>query len=148
MKTRLFAHLAGMAAALLLACASAPAQSAMPVTKATSAIMVQVKCRPGAADLWQAEFEKEIVPSIKEAIAKGDGYTRFTWYEAALPYQPFDFVLVYESKSFSELDAKRPVPHFAALARRVGPARAQQILSEMGSWEADAKVTIVRTHNP
>ena len=146
MKARLRACLAGMTVALLCACASA--QTAVPVARTASAIMVQVKCRPGAADLWQAEFEKEIVPSIKDAIAKGDGYTRFTWYEAALPYQPFDFVLVYESKSFSELDAKRPVPHFAALARRVGPVRAQQILTEMGSWEADAKVTIVRTHQP
>ena len=146
MKTTLRACWAGMTMALLCVCA--PAQTVVPAAKTTSAIMVQVKCRPGAADLWQAEFEKEIVPSIKDAIAKGDGYTRFTWYEAALPYQPFDFVLVYESKSFSELDMKRPVPHFAALARRVGPARAQQILTEMGSWEVDAKVTIVRTHQP
>ena len=134
------------AAALLFASASCTAQPASPHT--TAALLVQVKCKPGAADLWQAEFEKEIVPSIQDAIAKHDGYTRFTWYEAALPYQPFDFVLVYETDSFSELDAKRPVPHFAALTRRVGPARAQQILAEMGAWEVDAKVTIVRTHAP
>jgi len=137
------------AAAIALLCLAVPAQpQTAPAAHTTSAIMVQVKCKPGAADLWQAEFEKEIVPSIQDAIAHHDGYTRFTWYEAALPYQPFDFVLVYESSSFSALDAKRPIPHFAALARRVGPARAQQILAEMGSFEADAKVTIVRTHQP
>ena len=45
-------------------------------------------------------------------------------------YQQVDFVLVYESKSFSGLDTKRPFPHYAALYRRVGPARAQQILGE------------------
>ena len=134
-------------AVIALLCLAAPAQSA-PAAATASAIMVEVKCKPGAADLWQAEFEKEIVPSIADAIAHHDGYTRFTWYEAALPYQPFDFVLVYESTSFSALDAKRPIPHFAALARRVGPVRAQQILAEMGSWEADARVTIVRTHQP
>jgi hypothetical protein len=133
------------AIALLSPSLPATAQSA---PHAASAIMVQVKCKPGAADLWQAEFEKEIVPSIEDAVARHDGYTKFTWYETALPYQPFDFVLVYESNSFSQLDAKRPIPHFAALARRVGPARAQQILSEMGAWEADARITLVRAHSP
>jgi hypothetical protein len=110
------------------------------------ALMVQIKCKPGTADLWQAEFEKEIVPSIQEAIAKGDGFTSFSYYESALP-SPVDFVLVYESKSFSGLDTKRPFPHYAALYRRVGPARAQQILGEMGSWEQDVKITLVRAHH-
>jgi hypothetical protein len=109
--------------------------------------MVQIKCKPGTADLWQAEFEKEIVPSIQEAIAKGDGFTKFTYYESVLPSQ-VDFILVYEAKSFAGLDVKRPFPHYAALYRRVGPARAAQILAEMGAWEADAKVTLVRAHAP
>lgn len=135
------------AAALVFALLAAPGW-AQPPANTASAIMVQVKCKPGTAELWQAEFEKEIVPSIQDAIAHHDGYTRFTWYETALPSQPFDFVLVYESTSFSELDAKRPVPHFAALARRVGPDRAKQILGEMLSWEAGANVTIVRAHHP
>jgi hypothetical protein len=113
---------------------------------ASPALMVQIKCKPGTADLWQAEFEKEIVPSIQEAIAKGDGFTSFTYFESALPSQ-VDFVLVYESKSFSGLDTKRPFPHYAALYRRVGPARAQQILGEMGSWEQETKITLVRAHH-
>ncbi len=123
------------------------AQAAASGFSTSPALMVQVKCKPGTADLWQAEFEKEIVPSIQEAISKGDGFTRFSYFEAALPYQQFDFVLVYEAKSFSGLDTKRPFPHYAALYRRVGPARAQQILSEMTAWEQEATVTIVRTHN-
>lgn len=112
------------------------------------AMMAQIKCKPGTADLWQAEFEKEIVPSIQEAIAKKDGFTRFYYFESALPYQQFDFVLVYEAKSFSGLDAKRPFPHYAALYRRVGAVRAQQILSEMSAWEQDVHVTLVRTRQP
>ena len=120
------------------------AQSA--ATSSSPALMVQIKCKPGTADLWQAEFEKEIVPSIEEAITKGDGFTGFSYYESALPSQ-VDFVLVYESKSFSGLDFKRPFPHYAALYRRVGPARAGQILSEMGSWEQEAKITLVRAHH-
>ena len=135
------------AAAILFFVAPSWAQS-VPPANTSSAIMVQVKCKPGTAELWQAEFEKEIVPSIRDAIAHHDGYTRFSWYEAALPAQPFDFILVYESTSFSALDVKRPVPHFAALARRVGPDRARQILGEMTGWEAGATVTIVRAHQP
>jgi hypothetical protein len=140
-------HLAGLIIGALL-WTGAAAQSAPPAgTAATPALMVQIKCKPGTADLWQAEFEKEIVPAIQEAIAKGDGFTKFTYYESVLPSQ-VDFILVYEAKSFGGLDVKRPFPHYAALYRRVGPARAAQILSEMGSWEADAKVTLVRVHAP
>jgi hypothetical protein len=127
---------------------SSAAMRAQPAAASTSpALMVQIKCKPGTADLWQAEFEKEIVPSIQEAISKGDGFTRFSYFEAALPYQQFDFILVYEARSFSGLDTKRPFPHYAALYRRVGPARAQQILGEMGSWEQDVKITLVRAHH-
>lgn len=138
---------------LTLACcvmfSSAAMRAQPPASGASSspALMVQIKCKPGTADLWQAEFENEIVPSIQEAISKGDGFTKFSYFDAALPYQQFDFVLVYEAESFSGLDTKRPFPHYAALYRRVGPARAQQILSEMAAWEQEVKVTIVRTHS-
>lgn len=140
----------GLFAALVLAVATAGTEAADPrgVPDAGSpAIMVQVKCKPGTADLWLAALEKDIVPAVKDAIAKGDGFTRFTYLDAALPQQ-YDFTLIYESTSFSGLDTRRPFPHYAALYRRVGPARAQEILSEMTSWEADAKVTIVRVHHP
>jgi hypothetical protein len=110
-------------------------------------IMVQVRCKGGSAELWLAEFEKEILPSIQGAISKGDGITRFSYFEAALPGQTFDFVLLFEVKSLGSLDTKRPFPHYVALFRRVGQARGLEILNQMTSWEQDVKVTIVRTHN-
>ena len=109
--------------------------------------MVQIRCKPGTAELWLAEFEKEILPSIQEVISKNDGITRFSYFEAALPGQPFDFVLLFEVRSLGSLDTKRPFPHYAALFRRVGAAHGEQILKEMGGWEQDVKVTIVRSHN-
>jgi hypothetical protein len=123
------------------------AQSSAQSSTSSPAIMVQIKCKPGAAELWLGEFEKEILPSIQEVISKGEGITRFSYVEAALPAQQFDFVLVFEVKTLGALDTKRPYPHYAALFRRVGAARGEQILSEMGGWEQDVKVTIVRSHN-
>jgi hypothetical protein len=111
------------------------------------AIMVQVRCKGGDAELWLGEFEKEILPSIQEAISKGDGITGFSYFEAALPGQPFDFVLVFDVKTLGSLDTKRPFPHYVALFRRVGPTRGRQILEQMTGWEQDVKVTIVRSHN-
>jgi hypothetical protein len=111
------------------------------------AIIVQVRCKGGTAERWLAEFENEILPSIQEAISKGDGITKFSYFEAALPGQPFDFVLVFEVKTLGSLDTKRPFPHYVALFRRVGQARGLEILNEMTGWEQDAKVTIVRTHH-
>jgi len=125
--------------------AAPPAEAADTAVAPLPAIMVQVRCKPGTADLWLAEFEKEILPAIREAIAAGDGFTGFTYTDAALP-QAYDFVLIYEAKSFAGLDKRRPFPHYAALYRRVGPERAGQILHQMGSWEDDVKVTIVRVH--
>ena len=110
------------------------------------AIMVQVRCNAGNAGLWLADFQKEILPSIQEAIAKGDIITNFSYFEAVLPAQAFHVVLLFEVKSLSALDTKRPFPHYEALFHRVGPVRGQQILKEMGSWEEDVKVTIVHSH--
>lgn len=121
--------------------------SAQAPASSSPAIMVQIRCKGGTAELWLAEFEKEILPSIHEAINKGDGITKFSYFEAALPGQPFDFVLVFEVKTLGSLDTKRPFPHYVALFRRVGPARGEQVLSEMTGWEQDVKVTIVRSHN-
>jgi hypothetical protein len=118
------------------ACAAAPA------------LIVEVKCKPGTADLWAADFQKEMQPAINDAIAKGDSYTRFRFVEAALPGQHFDFILIYESKSFAGLDVKRPFPQNLALYRRVGAERAKQILTEMMSWEEDVHISLGRTGEP
>ena len=115
---------------------------------AAPALIVEVKCKPGTAELWLNDFEKEIVPSIKEAIAKGDGFTGFRYAEDALPGQHFDYLLIFEAKSFGELDTRRPFPHFTALFRRVGPDRAKQIIGEMNAWEAEVHITLARTHTP
>ena len=125
----------------------APALPAQTPASSSPAIMVQIRCKGGTAELWLAEFEKEILPSIQEAISKGDGITKFSYLEAALPGQPFDFVLLFEVKTLGSLDTKRPFPHYVALFRRVGAARGEQILNEMTGWEQDVKVTIVRAHN-
>lgn len=124
----------------------APVLSAQSLAS-SPAIMVQIRCKAGTAELYQAAFEKEILPSIQEAISKGDGITRFSYFEAALPGQAFDFVLLFEIKSLGSLDTKRPFPHYVALFRRVGAARGEQILNEMTGWEQDVKVTIVHSHN-
>jgi len=131
------------AAAISLFCIAAPgpAQSA-------PALIVEVKCRPGMAELWQADFDKEIAPAIDEAIARKEGFDSFHYVEAALPGQNFDFLLVFEAKSFVGLDTKRPFPHYAALYRRIGPDRAKQVLSEMASFEQDVHVSLGRTHQP
>lgn len=118
-----------------------PAQS-----PASPAIMVLVRCKSGTADLYQAALEKEIIPSIQEAISKGDSITKFSYFQAALPGQPVDFVLLFEVKTLGGLDTKRPWPHYVALFRRVGSTRGAEILTEMTSWEQDVKVTIVHTH--
>jgi hypothetical protein len=115
---------------------------------AAPALIVEVKCKPGMAAQWQADFDKEIAPAIDEVVAKGEGFDKFFYLEAALPGQNFDFLLVFEAKSFAGLDAKRPFPHYLALYRRAGPEHAKQVLDEMASWEADVHVSLGRTHNP
>ena len=121
------------------------AQSAAPSPAPAPTLVVQIRCKPGTADHWQADFEKEILPSIQEVIKSDGGITKFIYLEAVLPGTPFDFVLIYEVKTLGALDVKRPWPHYVALARRVGEARAAQILKEMGGWEEDVKVTVMRT---
>lgn len=124
---------------------SAQAAAASPAPAPT--LMVQIRCKPGTADQWQADFEKEILPSIREVIKNDGGITRFSYLEAVLPASPFDFVLLFEVKTLGALDVKQPWPHYVALAGRVGEARAEQILGEMGGWEQDVKVTVMRSYN-
>ena len=88
---------------------------------ASAAIMVEIRCKPGTSEQWRDAFIKEILPSIREAIRKGDVFTNFAYFEAPLPAQEADFVLLFEMKSFSSLDAPRIPPHYETLFRRVGP---------------------------
>jgi len=121
------------------------AQSAGPSPSPAPTLIVQIRCKPGTADRWQDAFEKEILPSIQEVIKSDAGITKFTYLEAVLPAAPFDFVLIFQVKTLGALDVKRPWPHYVALARRVGAARAARIVAEMAGCEEDVKVTVMRT---
>ena len=132
----------------VLAGGSVTAEPAVRVAEPTPAIMVQIRCKPGAVESWRRSFEQEILPSIQEAVARGDGFTGLTYYEAGLPAQPFHFVLVFEGGSFAQLDRRRPFPHYRVLFERLGPLRAQLVLKQMLEWEETASVTLVRRYEP
>jgi hypothetical protein len=131
---------------LLLLCPALPvfAQSVAYATPAPT-ILVEIRCKPGTADRWQAEFAKEMLPAIQDVIKNGGGITRFTYMEPVLPASRYDFILIFEVKTFGDLDIKKPWPHYVALARRVGEARSEQINGNLDGWEEDVKVTVMRT---
>jgi hypothetical protein len=130
----------------LLICLVSPvfAQSVANATPAPT-ILVEIRCKPGTADRWQAEFEKEMLPAIQDVIKNGGGISRFTYMEPVLPASRYDFILIFEVKTFGDLDVKKPWPHYVALARRVGEARSEQINDNLDNLEEDVKVTVMRT---
>ena len=93
--------------------------------------------------LWRADFDQHVRPAIDEVIARGDSFTRFQIMEPALPWQGFDFLLLYTGKTFAGLDRPRPFPHYVALFQREGSLRAFAALKEMGSYEDQVSVTLV-----
>jgi hypothetical protein len=114
-----------------------------PLSPAEPAIVVQVRCKPGTSYLWKADFDRHIRPAIEEVIAKGNSFTGLQVIQATLPWQPFDFMLIYAGKSFATLDKPGVPPHFAALFQREGTVRAMSVLNEMNSYEEQSIVTIV-----
>jgi len=123
----------------------APAINPARAVNLAPAILVEIKCKSGTADRWLADFEKEILPSIQDVIQNGGEITHFSYVESVLPGSSFEFILIYQMKSFGSLDRKAPWPHYVALARRLGQARATEVLTEMGGWEESVRVTLVRT---
>jgi len=115
-----------------------------PDAATNPAILVQIRCKPGAASLWRADFDQHVRPAIDEVIARGDSFTRFQIMEPALPWQGFDFLLLYTGKTFAGLDRPRPFPHYVALFQREGSLRALAALKEMGAYEDQVSVTLVR----
>ncbi|HEY1205285.1 MAG: isoprenylcysteine carboxylmethyltransferase family protein [Bryobacteraceae bacterium] len=107
------------------------------------AVLVQIRCKPGTAYQWRAAFDQHVKPAIDEVIARGDTFTDFQFIEAALPWQSFDFVLLYTGKTFAGLDRPSPFPHYVALFQREGSLRALTALKEMGSYEDQVTVTLV-----
>jgi protein-S-isoprenylcysteine O-methyltransferase Ste14 len=126
--------------------AALPAVSAdrpAPAAFTEPAILVQIRCKPGTAMLWRAAFDQHVKPAIDEVIARGDSFTNFQIVEPALPWQSFDFVLLYTGKTFAGLDQPRPFPHYVALFEREGSLRALAALKEMGGYEDQVTVTLV-----
>jgi len=114
-----------------------------PPAAAEPAIVVQVLCKPGTSYLWKADFDKHIRPAIEDVIAKGSTFTGLQVIQSTLPWQPFDFMLIYTGKSFAALDKPGVPPQFAALFQREGTVRAMAVLNEMNSYEEKSTVAIV-----
>src|SRR5215472_8580873 len=85
---------------VLLVSPTLPAQT----PPSTTVIMVQIQCYPGTADKFREAFEKEEVPIIRAIVQKGEAFSNFTYFEAPLPFQDVDFILVFELKSFGSMD--------------------------------------------
>jgi len=107
------------------------------------AILVQIRCKPGTADLWREDFEQHIRPAIEESISRGDGYTSFEFLQPALPGQGFDFALLYTGKTYAALDQPRIPPQYLALLDREGTVRTLATVREMAAWEDQVTVSLV-----
>jgi hypothetical protein len=110
---------------------------------AEPAILVEIRCKPGTAELWREDFEQHLRPAIEEAVGQPGSYTSFQFLEAALPGQGFDFALLYTGTSFAGLDQPRIFPQYVALINREGPVRALATAREMGQWEDHVTVSLV-----
>jgi len=112
----------------------------------TAVIIVQIQCNPGTSAQWLEAFEKQEVPVIREVVRKGDTFTGFTYFEAPLPAQDVDFILVFELKSFGSLDVRQIPPHWEGLIRRLGPERYAAYEKQMGAYEKTVRVNILRSY--
>src|SRR6267154_184694 len=138
-------HFAAVSLLVFCSLVFLPKTLAAQTTPSSATLMVEIQCKPGTAEAWREAFVKEILPSIREAIRKG-AFTNFTYFEAPLPAQDLDFVLLFELKSFSSLDTRRIPPHYEALFQRLGPERGEALLKEMGGGEEKVTVRILRAN--
>jgi hypothetical protein len=122
------------------------AQTPTPIPPSTAVVMVEIQCNPGTEYKWLEGFEKNEVPILRELVQKGDTYKSFTYFEAPLPAQEVDFILLFELKSFSDLDVRQMAPHQAGLLRRLGPEGFSAYMKEAGSYEKTVKVSILRSY--
>jgi hypothetical protein len=109
-------------------------------------VMVQIQCNPGTADQWREAFEKQEVPVIREVVRKGDVFTNFTYFEAPIPAQDVDFILLFELKTFASLDVRRIPPHWEELLHRLGPEGFAAYEKEVGSYEKVVRVSLLRSY--
>jgi hypothetical protein len=123
-----------------------PAKLTAQTPPSTAVIMVQIHCNPGTSNQWREAFEKEEVPVIREIVKRGDTFTSFTYFEAPLPAQDVDFILIFELKSFAALDVRQIPPHWEGLLRRLGPERFAAYEKQMGTYEKTVRVSILRSY--
>lgn len=109
-------------------------------------ILVQIQCNPGMADQWREAFEKQEVPVIREIVRKSDVFTNFTYFEAPIPSQEVDFILLFELKTFGLLDVRQIPPHWEELLHRLGPEGFAAYEKEVGSYEKVVRVSILRSY--
>jgi protein-S-isoprenylcysteine O-methyltransferase Ste14 len=132
-----------LAGAAMLGGLPAMSGDVAPPTNSEPAILVQIRCKPGMADLWRADFDQHIRPAIEEVVARGGAFTGFQFLQPALPSQGFDVALLYTGTTFAGLDQPRPFPQYVVLFQREGLLRAAATLKEMSSWEDQVSVTLV-----
>jgi hypothetical protein len=70
----------------------------------------------------------------------------FAYYEAVVPGQSYDLMLILNADSFAFFDHRRPFPHYVALFQKTGVHEGRRILSEMLKWEADVSVSLLRAY--
>lgn len=123
---------------------SAQAQATSP-PPAKPAVVVQIDVVPGGTQKWIELFETHIAPAIRDAIRAGDQLTDFEYFEALVPSQSMDVVLILKAESFGFFDQRRPAPHYRALFRRLGPEEGGRVLREMTALERSVEVALVRS---
>jgi protein-S-isoprenylcysteine O-methyltransferase Ste14 len=122
----------------------AQAQGPSPPT-ARPAVVVQIDVVPGGTDTWIELFETYMAPAIRDAIQAGDQLTDFEYFEALVPSQSTDVVLILKAESFGFFDQRRPTPHYRALFRRHGAEEGGRVLREMTALERSVEVTLLRS---
>jgi protein-S-isoprenylcysteine O-methyltransferase Ste14 len=118
-------------------------ETQLPPSGTEPGILVQIRCKPGTASLWETDFNQHIRPAIEDVIARGNTYTGIQLIKATLPAQPFDFMLIYTGKTYAGLDKPVNPPQYVALFQREGSLRALSVLKEMLSYEDQVTVTLV-----
>ncbi len=137
------AAILGTAALLLGAPSIAQDSTGQPEPKPT--VVVQIQFVPGGRGPWLDAFETHITPAIQAAIENGQ-LSDFTYYEAVVPGQSYDLMLILNADSFAFFDHRRPFPHYVALFQRIGVDEGRRILSEMLQWEANVSVSLLRAY--
>lgn len=110
------------------------------------AVLAKIKVDPEHRNQWMEAFERHIAPAILEAIESGDEIVDVSYFEAIVPGQEHDFLLVFRAKSFEFYDRRRVFPHYKALFRRLGVEEGRRIIAEMSEWETSVSVTLVRSY--